>query len=227
MSTLPVRPGAGRDAAVRPRRFIVAITGASGAVYGARLLAHLRAAGGIETHLVVSSAGALNAHHELGLKRNQLEAMADVAHSVNDIGASIASGSFACDGMIVAPCSAKSLAAIASGYADNLVARAADVSLKERRPLILMVREAPLHLVHLRNMETVTQMGAIVFPPVPAFYQHPATMEEVVDHTLGRVLDLLKIEHALAPPWTGFARGAAVAPAPAAVRAAGLPLTNG
>jgi 4-hydroxy-3-polyprenylbenzoate decarboxylase len=186
------------------RRLIVAITGASGAVYGARLLMHLRASGLVETHVVVSNAGALSAHHELGLKRNQLESLADVAHSVNDIGASIASGSFACDGMVVAPCSAKTLAAVASGYADNLVARAADVCLKERRALVLMVRETPLHLVHLRNMETVTQMGAIVFPPLPAFYQRPTTIEELVDHSLGRVLDLLKIEHALAPPWTGF-----------------------
>jgi 4-hydroxy-3-polyprenylbenzoate decarboxylase len=183
---------------------IVAITGASGSVYGARLLAHLRAAGGIETHVVVSSAGALSAHHELGLKRGQIEGLADVVHSVNDVGASIASGSFACDGMVVAPCSAKTLAAVATGYADNLVARAADVCLKERRPLILMVRETPLHLVHLRNMEAVTQMGGIIFPPLPAFYQRPATIEEMVDHTLGRVLDLLHIEHDLAPPWSGF-----------------------
>jgi 4-hydroxy-3-polyprenylbenzoate decarboxylase len=186
------------------RRIIVAITGASGAVYGARLLTHLRATGLIETHIVVSNPGALSAHHELGLKRNQLERLADVAHSINDIGASIASGSFACDGMVIAPCSAKTLAAIASGYADNLIARAADVCLKERRTLILMVRETPLHLVHLRNMETVTQMGAIVFPPLPAFYQRPTTMEEMVDHSLGRVLDLLKVDHTLVAPWTGF-----------------------
>ncbi len=228
MSTLPARPSTAAPGPGRGRRIIVALTGASGAVYGVRLLAHLRAIEGIETHLVVSNAGALNAHHELGLKRSQLEALADVAHSVNDIGASIASGSYACDGMIIAPCSAKTLAAIASGYADNLVSRAADVCLKERRPLVLMVREAPLHLVHLRNMETVTQMGGIVFPPVPAFYQHPATLEDMVDHTLGRVLDLLKIEHALTPPWTGFqgfGRGTG-AVQPAALTA-DLPLTNG
>jgi polyprenyl P-hydroxybenzoate/phenylacrylic acid decarboxylase-like protein len=186
------------------RRIIVALTGASGAIYGVRLLAHLRAAGGIETHVVVSHAGALSAHHELGLKRGELERLADVAHSVNDIGASIASGSFACDGMVIAPCSAKTLAAVASGYADNLIARAADVCLKERRTLILMVREAPLHLVHLRNMETVTQMGAIVCPPMPAFYHRPTSVEDLVDHSLGRVLDLLRIEQSLAAPWTGF-----------------------
>lgn len=193
----PARPGT-------RRRIIVALTGASGAIYGVRLLAHLRAAGDIETHVVVSHAGALSAHHELGLKRGELERLADVAHSVNDLGASIASGSFPCDGMVVAPCSAKTLAAIASGYADNLVARAADVCLKERRKLILMVRETPLHLVHLRNMETVTQMGGIVCPPMPAFYHRPASIEELVDHSLGRVLDLLQIGQSLAKPWTGF-----------------------
>jgi len=185
------------------RRVIVAMTGASGALYGVRLLAHLRSAG-VETHLVVSHAGALSAHHELGLKRGELESLADVAHSVNDVGASIASGSYPVDAMVVAPCSVKTLAAVAGGYADNLIARAADVCLKERRNLVLMVREAPLHLGHLRNMEAVTQMGAIVFPPVPALYQKPASIEEMVDHTLARVLDLLKVDHRLARPWTGF-----------------------
>ena len=186
------------------RRVIVAITGASGAIYGTRLLAHLRAAGDVETHLVVSQAGALNAHHELGLKRNEIEAMADRAYSVNDIGASIASGSFAFESMVVAPCSAKTLASIASGVADNLVARAADVCCKERRRLLLLVREAPLHLVHLRNMETVTQMGGIIFPPSPTFYHRPATIEQMVDQTLARVLDLLHINHALSPRWEGL-----------------------
>ena len=128
------------------RRLIVAITGASGAVYGTRLLQHLRDSGRVETHVVVSNAGALNAHQELGLKRAQIEALADVAHSINEIGASIASGSFPCAGMVVAPCSAKTLAAIATGYSENLIGRAADVTLKERRRLILLFREAPLHL---------------------------------------------------------------------------------
>ena len=186
------------------RRVVVAITGASGTIYGTRLLAHLRATGNIETHLVVSNAGALNAHHELGLKRNELEAMADQAHNVNDIGASIASGSFSCAAMVVAPCSAKTLASIATGVADNLVARAADVCLKERRRLILLVREAPLHLVHIRNMETVTQMGAIVFPPTPTFYHQPRSIEQMIDQTLARVLDLLDIEHQLSPRWAGL-----------------------
>ncbi len=184
---------------------IVAITGASGTLYGTRLLAHLRGSGAVETHVVVSQAGALNAHHELGLKRADIEAMADVAHSVGDVGASIASGSFVCDGMVVAPCSAKTLAAIASGFSENLVSRAADVCLKERRRLILMVREAPLHLVHLRNMAAVTEMGGIIFPPTPAFYQHPATVEDIVDHSLARVLDLLGIEHSLSRRWGGLA----------------------
>ncbi len=190
--------------AAEPRRLVVAITGASGAIYGVRLLQHLRASGQVETHVVVSNAGALNAHQELDMKRGQIEALADVAHSVADIGASIASGSFRCDGMVVAPCSAKTLAAIAAGFSENLVSRAADVCLKERRRLVLLVREAPLHLVHLRNMETVTQMGGVIFPPTPAFYQKPSSIEQMVDHTLGRVLDLFDIKHSLTPRWSGL-----------------------
>ena len=190
-----------------PRRLIVAITGASGAIYGTRLLQHLRTSGGVETHVVVSNAGALNAHQEMNLKRAQIEALADVVHSVTDIGATIASGSFRCDGMVVAPCSAKTLAAIAAGFSENLISRAADVCLKERRRLVLMVREAPLHLVHLRNMETVTQMGGIIFPPTPAFYQQPTSIEQMVDHTLSRVLDLFGVEHALSPRWPGLNAG--------------------
>ena len=191
-------------APARPRRLIVAITGASGAIYGTRLLGLLRAVGGIETHVVVSNAGALNAHHELGLKRGEVEALADVAHSVNDIGASIASGSFGSEGMIIAPCSARTLAAVATGLSENLVSRAADVCLKERRRLVLLVREAPLHLVHLRNMEIITQMGGIIFPPTPAFYQRPNTVDDIVDHTLARVMDLFDIEHSLIRRWSGL-----------------------
>jgi 4-hydroxy-3-polyprenylbenzoate decarboxylase len=187
------------------RRVIVAITGASGAIYGTRLLLHLRRLGNVQSHLVVSQAAALSAHHELGMKRSHIEELADVVHPAADIGASIASGSFACDGMVVAPCSAKTLAAIATGYSDNLIARAADVCLKERRRLVLLVREAPLHLVHLRNMEAVTQMGGIVFPPSPTFYHRPSTVEELVDQTLARVLDLLGLAHAIAPRWSGLA----------------------
>ena len=185
------------------RRLIVAITGASGAIYGVRLLQHLRASGQVETHVVVSQAGALNAYQELDMKRGQIEALADVAHGVAQIGASIASGSFHCDGMVVAPCSAKTLAAIAAGFSENLVSRAADVCLKERRRMVLLVREAPLHLVHLRNMETVTQMGGIIFPPTPAFYQKPRSIEQMVDQTLGRVMDLFDIKHSLTAEWHG------------------------
>ena len=191
----------------RRQRLVVAITGASGAVYGVRLLQALAALDGWETHLVCSPSGLLTAHHELGLQRPQIEAMADVVHNVRDIGATIASGSFRCDGMVVAPCSMRTLAAIATGLADNLVTRAADVTLKERRKLVLMVRETPLNLAHLRNMTAVTEMGGIVFPPVPGFYQKPQSIAELVDHTVGRVLDLVdlpQIGQTLAPSWPGL-----------------------
>ncbi|MGZ8253428.1 MAG: UbiX family flavin prenyltransferase [Burkholderiaceae bacterium] len=185
------------------RRLIVAITGASGAIYGVQLLRRLRAASDIETHLLLSAAGVLNVHHELDMKRGDVEALAHAVYNVNDIGAEVASGSFATAGMVVAPCSMKTLGAIANGLADNLISRAADVCLKERRRVVLMAREAPLNLAHLRNMETVTLMGGIIFPPVPAFYQRPQSLEEMVDHTLARVLDLFDIAHDLAPRWNG------------------------
>ena len=187
------------------RRLIVAITGASGAIYGTRLLAHLKSAG-VETHLVLSSAGVLNAHHELGLRRPAIEQLADVVHPVTDLGASIASGSFECEGMVVAPCSVKTLAAVAHGFGDNLIGRAADVCLKERRRLVLLVREAPLNLAHIRAMEAVTLMGGVVFPPVPAFYLRPASIEALIDGTLARVLDLFGIEHSIAPRWQGIGK---------------------
>jgi len=187
-----------------PRRLIVAITGASGAIYGTRLLARLRESGGIETHLLLSAAGVLNAHQELGLKRADVERLADVVHNVNDIGAPLASGSFRTLGMVIAPCSVKTLAACATGLADNLITRAADVCFKERRRVVLMLRETPLNLAHIRAMETVTLMGGIVFPPVPAFYQRPQSLEQMVDHTLARVLDLFGIDHVLAPRWGGM-----------------------
>lgn len=185
------------------RRIIVAITGASGAIYGVRLLHALRAAAGVQTHLLVTPAAVLNLKQELDLARGDVERLADVVHNLRDIGATIASGSFVTHGMVVAPCSMKTLAAIAHGLADNLVARAADVCLKERRRLVLLVREAPLSLAHIRNMEAVTLMGGIVFPPVPAFYHRPKTLDELVDHTVARVLDLLEVAHALAPRWAG------------------------
>lgn len=188
----------------KPVRIIVAITGATGAIYGVRLLQHLRTLPDIETHLMISDAGVLNIHQELDLKRKDVEALAHVVHSVRDVGASIASGSFQSDGMIVAPCSMKTLAAVAHGFADNLITRAADVVLKERRRLVLMVRETPFNLAHLRNMTAVTEMGGIVFPPLPNFYHRPKSIDEMVDHSLGRVLDLFHIEHQLAPRWNGL-----------------------
>jgi 4-hydroxy-3-polyprenylbenzoate decarboxylase len=191
----------------RPKRIIVAISGASGAVYGVRLLQVLRDLGGVQTHLTVSDAGLLNLQQELDMSRAQVEALADVAYPVREVGAAIASGSFQCDGMVVAPCSMRTLAAVAHGLSDNLMARAADVMLKERRRLILMVRETPLNLAHLRNMSSVTEMGAIIFPPVPSFYHRPQTLAEMVDHTVSRVVDLLGLPQPQAPRWSGL-RGA-------------------
>ena len=192
--------GAGR----RPRRLVIAITGASGSVYGVRLLQMLREIGGIETHLMVSEAGVLNLHHELDMDRKAIGLLADVVHNVRDVGASIASGSFQSEGMVVAPCSMKTLASIAHGMSDNLITRAADVVLKERRRLVLMVRETPFNLAHLRNMTAVTEMGGIIFPPLPGFYQKPTSIAEMVDHTVGRVLDMFDIEHQMAPRWNGL-----------------------
>ena len=189
---------------VRTRRIIVAISGASGAVYGARLLQVLRGLPGIETHLVVSDAGWRNLQHELGMDRPAAQALAHQVHDVHNVGAAIASGSFQCHAMVVAPCSMRTLAAIAHGLADNLLTRAADVMLKERRRLVLMVRETPLHLAHLRNMVAVTEMGGIVCPPLPAFYLRPQTVEDVVNHSVARVLDLIDVEHQLAPRWQGL-----------------------
>ena len=187
-----------------PRRLIIAITGATGSIYGIRLLQVLRDVPGIETHLMLSEAGVLNLHQELDMNRKDAEAFADVVHNVRDIGASIASGSFQSDGMIVAPCSMKTLAAVAHGLSDNLITRAADVVLKERRRLVLMVRETPFNLAHLRNMTAVTEMGGIIFPPLPGFYQRPQSIIEMVDHTVGRVLDLYGVAHSLTPRWSGI-----------------------
>ncbi|SOZ14377.1 3-octaprenyl-4-hydroxybenzoate carboxy-lyase [Cupriavidus taiwanensis] len=190
-----------------PQRLIVAITGATGAIYGVRLLQVLRAARAVETHLLISPAGVMNLQHELDIGRAEVEALASVVHNVRDIGATIASGSFRAQAMVVAPCSMRTLAAIAHGFSDNLITRAADVTLKERRKLVLMVRETPLNLAHLRNMTAVTEMGGIVFPPVPGFYQKPQSIAELVDHTVGRVLDLVdlpQIGQTLAPSWGGL-----------------------
>jgi len=186
-----------------PQRLVVGITGATGAVYGVKLLARARALG-VQTHLVVTPSGVLNAHHELGLDRRGLEALADHAHAPGDVGACLASGSFDTAAMVVAPCSMKTLAAIAHGFADNLLTRAADVTLKERRRLLLMVRETPFNLAHLRNMTAVTEMGAVVFPPLPAFYLKPASVDEMVDDSVERVLALLGLRGAAPREWHGL-----------------------
>ncbi|MEO8058479.1 MAG: UbiX family flavin prenyltransferase [Burkholderiales bacterium] len=184
-------------------RVVVGITGATGAVYAVRLLARLKVAGR-ETHLVASPAGVLNVHHELGLDRKSLEALADVAYNPADVGAAIASGSFAADAMVVAPCSMKTLASVAHGLSDNLLTRAADVALKERRRLVLMVRETPFNLAHLRNMTAVTEMGGVIFPPLPAFYHRPQSIDEMVDDTVERVLALLGVNEAAPKAWRGL-----------------------
>jgi 4-hydroxy-3-polyprenylbenzoate decarboxylase len=184
------------------RRIIVGITGASGAVYGMALLEALRASGMVEIHLVISEAGKDLLRMEIGtaaVKRAQQ--LADELYHNNDLAAPISSGSFLTDGMIVAPCSAKTLSAIAHGYGDSLLHRAADVALKERRKLVLLFRETPLHLGHIENMALVTRMGAIVLPPVPAFYHKPATIADLVNHSVGKVLDLFSLEHTLYLRW--------------------------
>ncbi len=186
------------------RRIIVAISGASGAVYGVRLLHVLRETPDIETHLVVSNAGWRNVEEEHGLQRANIEALADHVHDIANVGATIASGSFQCSGMVVAPCSMRTLAAIAHGLCDNLITRAADVVLKERRRLVLLVRESPLSLIHLRNMVSATEAGAIICPPLPAFYLRPQSVDEVVDFSVARALDLLDIPHTLAARWNGL-----------------------
>ncbi|QIL78729.1 UbiX family flavin prenyltransferase [Diaphorobacter sp. HDW4A] len=197
-----------------PQRIVIGISGASGAVYGVRLLQALADIPNVQAHLVVSNAGWRTLRHELDLTPAYVQSLADVMHDNDNIGASIASGSFAAHGMVIAPCSMRSLAAIAHGLADNLLTRTADVMLKERRRLILMARETPLHLVHLRNMTMVTEMGGIICPPVPAFYQHPQSIDDIVRHSVARVLDLLGLEHALATAWPGLALCDADTPAP-------------
>jgi 4-hydroxy-3-polyprenylbenzoate decarboxylase len=186
------------------KRLVIGVTGATGAVYGLRLLEMLREEEGWESHLIVSQAGALGINEELPVSLRDFEARADVVHNVRNIGATIASGSFAAEGMVIAPCSMKTLAAVAHGLADNLIARAADVMLKERRRLVLMARETPLNLAHIRNMAAVTEMGAIIFPPVPAFYARPSTLDDIVDHSCMRVLDLFGVRRNPNGRWAGL-----------------------
>ena len=186
------------------KRIVVAISGASGAIYGVRLLQMLREIAQVQTHLTVSDAGLLNLLQELDMDRAAVETLADVVYAARDVGGAIASGSFQCDGMVIAPCSMRTLAAVAHGLSDNLITRAADVMLKERRRLILMVRETPLNLAHLRNMTSVTEMGGIIFPPVPSFYHRPQSVAELVDQTVSRVVDLLGLPQPQAPRWGGL-----------------------
>jgi 4-hydroxy-3-polyprenylbenzoate decarboxylase len=181
-------------------RLIVGITGASGAIYGQTALKALRLAG-VETHLVISRSGHIAIAHELKIKLPEVLALADVTYRIDDIGAAISSGSFPTMGMLIAPCSIRSLSEIASGVTSSLVTRAADVVLKERRRLVLMVRETPFHLGHLRSMTQVTEMGAVVMPPVPAFYTNPATIDDIVNHSIGRALDLFGLNSGLTPRW--------------------------
>ena len=186
------------------RRIVVAITGASGSIYGLRTVEVLAKAGDVETHLIVSKGAATTIQHELDRSVSDIAALADVVHDDGDLAASIASGSFRVDGMVVAPCSIKTLSGIAHCYDDNLVVRAADVRLKERQPLVLLVREAPLHLGHLRVMTAAAEAGAIIFPPVPSLYHRPTTIDDLVDHTIMRVCDQLGIETDLSGRWYGL-----------------------
>jgi 4-hydroxy-3-polyprenylbenzoate decarboxylase len=187
-----------------PRRLIIGITGASGTIYGIQLLRLLRPSD-VETHLVLSKSAKITMAQELDISVSEVTALADVVHNADNIGATISSGSFRTIGMVIAPCSMRSLAEIATGVTSSLVTGAADVVLKERRRLVLMARETPLHLGHLKAMATATEIGAIIYPPVPAFYAKPVSIKQMVDHTLGRVLDLFDIQTDVVRRWQGLA----------------------
>ncbi|MGW2369459.1 non-oxidative hydroxyarylic acid decarboxylases subunit B [Streptomyces sp. NPDC001667] len=195
-------------------RLIVGMTGATGAVLGVRLLTELRRHDDVETHLVLSRWARATVELETGLSAREVAALADVSYAPGDQGATISSGSFRTDGMVIVPCSMKTLAGIRAGYADGLVARAADVTLKERRRLVLVPRETPLSEIHLENMLALARMGAAVVPPMPAFYNHPATVDDIVDHIVARILDQFGIESTAARRWEGLrpARGSATEP---------------
>jgi flavin prenyltransferase len=187
------------------KRLIIAITGATGAIYGVRMLQVLQVQAAWESHLVISKAGLINLQYELDMSKADIEALADVSHGIHDIASTIASGGFKTAGMVIAPCSMKTLAAVAHGFGDNLISRAADVVLKERRRLVIMPRETPLNLIHIRNMATVTEMGGIIFPPMPAFYSKNKTIAGMVDEGVGRVLDLFDVDvTGLYTPWEGL-----------------------
>jgi flavin prenyltransferase len=187
-------------------RVIIGISGASGAIYGIRLLEALREQAGIETHLVMSSTGRMNIQIETDWKISDVEALADVVHRNNDVGAVIASGSYQSDGMVIAPCSMKTLSAIVNSYADNLLCRSADVMLKERKRLILVPRESPLHVGHCRLLHQAAEMGIDIAPPMPAFYNRPKSVDDIVNHTVGRLLDLLGLESELVRRWGGVGK---------------------
>jgi 4-hydroxy-3-polyprenylbenzoate decarboxylase len=182
---------------------IVAITGASGVIYGIRLLQVLSPIEKVETHLVISEAGEVTISQETDWPVAEVKKLANFCYDINDIAARLSSGSFQRNAMIVAPCSMKTLSALANSYADNLITRAGDVILKEGGRLILLARETPLHLGHLRNMEKLAEMGAIIMPPIPAFYHYPKTVQDIVDHMVGKVMDILGIEHDLFQRWAG------------------------
>ncbi len=186
----------------KKKKIIVAITGATGSLYAIRLLEFLHCIDDVESHVILSSSGVINIKYELGLGPRDIEALADFKYSIRNVGATLASGSFHTDGMLIIPCSMKTLSAVSCGFSDNLITRAADVTLKERRRLLLVVRETPFNLVHLKNMMSVTRMGGIVFPPLPAFYHHPKSIDEMVMHTVSRLLGFFDIQvpH---PLWEG------------------------
>ncbi|HEY98060.1 MAG TPA: UbiX family flavin prenyltransferase [Dehalococcoidia bacterium] len=183
---------------------IIGITGASGAIYGIRLLEVLSACKEVETHLIVSEAAEQIIKHETDWSLDRVKALADNNYDIDDIGASLSSGSFRRDGMIIAPCSMKTMSALANSYTDNLITRAADITLKEKKKLVVLARETPLHLGHLRNMVQLTEMGAVIFPPVPGFYYKPKSIMDLVDHAIGKVLDLFDIPHELFTRWSGL-----------------------
>ncbi len=183
-----------------PRRMVVGISGASGTIYGIRLLQILRSIG-VETHVVMSPSAKVTLAHETDKRVSDVQELADFWYANTDIGARISSGSFPCSGMIVAPCSIKTMSEVSTGCTTSLLSRSADVALKERRRLVLMLRETPLHLGHIRTMAAVTEAGAIIYPPVPAFYARPQTLDDMIDHTLGRVLDLFGIDSKTVTRW--------------------------
>jgi flavin prenyltransferase len=201
----PARTGSTKTDAP-PRRLVVGVTGSTGAIYGVRLLEQLRKRSPFELHLIVSAAAKRTLAEETDLSVKDVEALAHVVHDNRDIGASVASGSFRTEGMVVAPCSMKTVSALATGYSDTLIARAGDVTLKEGRRLIAVVRETPLHLGHLRQLVALAEIGAIILPPMPAFYHRPRTVDDIVDHTVARILDRLGVAQDLVPEWTGHRR---------------------